>query len=350
MSIKTKIPILIFLMLFINLVILFLYYHFVFYEKLADRIKKFSGITISKNILRQNRMVHELLGFEFFAIIILIFLTGVIIYFFYARPLDKLNSKVKNYKRHAVTRTERKDEIGQLQNTFAMLSNELYEEKQAQNRIIASISHDIKTPLTSVLGYSESLLKKELTKERVYQYLQVIHSKARDIEGIVQDFDTYVEGKLVSNLKLQSCRVSFLVEMLLLEYQKELEQQSVKFEVINQLQERETTNIDLPKLRRVFANLIGNAIKHNMNKEQLRITVSILKEGEKTAFCVADNGCGIEGKDLPHIFEPFYTSDESRTVSGLGLSICKNIIEAHGGEIWADALVEGGTAIWFYLE
>jgi signal transduction histidine kinase len=348
---KTKIPILITIMLLLNTVILFLYYNFYFYNVIADKIEKISGVKISREILKENRIVLDLIRFEVITICLLLLLTGVVIYIIYSRPLAKLNASVKGYRENAIGRTKRGDEIGQIQNTFARITEELQEEKQAQNRIIASISHDIKTPLTSVLGYSESLLKKkELPEERVKQYLKVVHDKALDIEEIVQDFDNYIEGKLATTLNVQPCKLAFIEEMLVQEYKKELEQKKICFEVVNNTSSLQEISLDLAKLRRVFANLIGNAIRHNEKKEGLRITVTISNDGEKVSFTVRDNGSGIPEKDQPYVFEPFYTRDNSRAVSGLGLSIARSIIEAHSGKIWVDGIVKDGCCIRFYLK
>lgn len=349
MSIKTKIPILITAMLLLNMIFLLLYYNLYFYQAVADKVEKISGVRITRQSVKENRIVWDLVKFEVLTIFILILCIGLIVYLTYSRPLAKLNSYVKDYKNKSIMTTKRKDEIGQLQNTFAGLAEELSEEKQAQNRIIASISHDIKTPLTSVLGYSENLIKKDLPQDRVKQYLKVIHSKALDIEEIVQDFDLYIEGKLTTQLNKQPCKLSFIKEMLELEYQKELEQQGILFQVNNTIRTDEEINIDLPKVRRVFANLIGNAIKHNPLVKNLKIKITIAKEAGRVEFQVSDNGNGIKEEDLPYIFEPFYTSDKSRTVSGLGLSISKNIIEAHAGNIWVDPCEKEGCCIRFYM-
>ena len=99
--------------------------------------------------------------------------------------------------------------------------------------MIAGISHDVKTPLTSVLGYSESLLKKELPPERVRQYLSVIHSGARSIKATLEEFDGYIEGKLVKSLDRKDVSLSFITRMLMEEYENELRGQGVRFTVDN---------------------------------------------------------------------------------------------------------------------
>ncbi|HWT75902.1 MAG TPA: HAMP domain-containing sensor histidine kinase [Mobilitalea sp.] len=349
MSIKTKIPILTIIMLLLNTAALLIYYNFYFYQEVAGRIKKISGVTITEEILRENKIVQGLIKYELIMISLLIVLIGLTIHIFYSRPLYQLNKTLKDYRINTVQSTDRKDEIGQLQNSFAQLFSDLSEEKHVQNKIINCMSRDIKIPISSVLEYSEDLMKMDLSQENTIQYLEVIYSKARDIEEILQDFDAYVEGKLSLELNKQNYRLTFLEEMLKKEYEQELEQNGVGFEIMNLSQLKDEAALDLVKIRRVFANLITNSVRHNKGKNDLRIVVTMDRVEEKATFCVADNGGGISYKDIPYIFEPFYISDNGHTMSGLGLPICKNIVEAHAGEMWVDTHMRKGFAVWFNI-
>lgn len=153
----------------------------------------------------------------------------------------------------------------------------LEEERNVQNRIIASISHDIKTPLTSVLGYSESLMKKDVSKERLQQYLSAIYSGAKDIVEIVEEFDGYIDDRLKQALKIKSVLVSFLAQMLEEEYEGELSILGCSFTVQNTCEPDVTVSIDLARMRRVFANLIGNAVRHNADMDDLHIGIRLMK-------------------------------------------------------------------------
>jgi len=345
---RIRIPIIITVMLALNLLILYLYFMVYYVGEIAERISEFSGKPMTAEGLRHNGLLASVMSFELLLMVIMLVAIGVIIYFIYARPLDRLCYNVRHHKLKSVTETSRKDEIGVLQNAFAQMSRELEEEKQLQNRMIAGISHDIKTPLTSVLGYSESLMKKDLSPERIRQYLSVIHSGAKNIEAIIEEFDGYIEGKLMSPLSRREVPVSFITRVLEEEYAEELSQRGVLFTVGNDCSVEATVSADFAKLRRVFANLISNAVRHNAQAQELHIHVHVRQEDKRTVFCVSDNGAGIQ--DIAHIFEPFFTTDKGRAVSGLGLSICKNIAEAHGGSLVARNLPEGGAEFCFMLE
>ena len=110
--------------------------------------------------------------------------------------------------------------------------------------------------------------------------------------------------------------------------------------------------VDIEQLKRVINNIIGNSVKY-MDKEEGKIEVSLLEEGEYVKITFKDNGKGVAKKDLKKIFERFYRTDQSRNSakngSGLGLAIARKIIQDHGGEIWADGEEGSGLSIIFTL-
>jgi signal transduction histidine kinase len=242
-----------------------------------------------------------------------------------------------NYGRGIIThkRGIRKDEIGQLQNQFVELTQSLETEKQKQNRIIASISHDVKTPLTVIMGYAERILKKDLPREKEKQYLQTIYSKSQSINEIVNEFDEYLSYNLESALSLKEYDISYICNIIKAEYTDELSDIGVALTIINNCSNMKLS-LDLLKFKRVIGNLVGNSVKHINNNTSIPTISLVVNPKEKAVlFTFRDNGCGILDSELPFIFEPLYTSDKSRKVAGLGLSICKNIVTAHGGTITA---------------
>lgn len=296
--------------------------------------------------LKSHSVLSQLLYFEIAVLFVMFLLVGVLIHFRYVTALLKLDWKMKRYQSGEVPdiTVHGRDEIGQLEASFVELAQTLSEEKQTQNRIIASISHDIKTPLTSVMGYSERIAKKELPPEKQRQYIKIIYNQARDIEAIVDEFDEYLSTTVSGNISVQEYEVRYLCEMLKDEYLVQLKEQDISFSVRNDCAAHIAVQVDLLKLRRMFANIIGNSIRH-AGVQNLSIEVDAKAENGQVLFTVSDNGRGVSDADLPHIFEPFYTSDKSRRVSGLGLSICKQIMEAHGGVLTADINEAGGLSV-----
>ena len=126
------------------------------------------------------------------------------VHFIVTKPLRNLRENVKSYKSgNRFRAVDRGDEIGELYNSFNSLTEQLDAEKAAQNRIIASISHDIKTPLTSVMGYAEFLKNPNLPEARREKYINTIYEKAKDIQDTVLGFDDYLSHNLDLNLKCE---------------------------------------------------------------------------------------------------------------------------------------------------
>lgn len=257
--------------------------------------------------------------------------------FIITKPLKKLIDNIKSYKSgNKLSRVERTDEIGELYNSFADLTNQLDAEKSAQNRIIASISHDIKTPLTSVMGYTEFLKNPNLSDARREKYINTIYSKALDIQDTVLGFDDYLSHNLDLNLKREFMTVGELLTSAAESIRTDTVNNSVS--VICNINgcENEQVYVDKARLRRVFTNVVGNSLRHS-DKSELEISLTAKQQKDKVIIKITDNGCGVKADQLEKIFEPLYTTDTSRSVAGLGLSICREIIGSHGGTIWAES-------------
>ncbi len=252
------------------------------------------------------------------------------------KPLKELSRDIECYKNGEINEMAEydDDEIGQLRMDFLRLSKQLEDEKQKQNRIIASISHDIKTPLTSVLGYTELLKNPALPEQRREKYISTIYAKAKEIQDIVEEFDDYLSCNLDITSDMQYHDLRQLTEKLIRQMQTEFPESDLKTELVC------TTDgyiyCDESKIRRVFMNIFTNSVNHG-RAEHPEISVYITRQGEYAVFAFTDNGCGVDKDELKKIFEPMYTTDKSRSVSGLGLSICKEIIELHKGEIYAES-------------
>lgn len=278
---------------------------------------------------------------------IMVFLS-IVLYFRFVRPIEVLQKDIAtSHGGYNTKRTRRLDELGKLQNSFVQLTENLEEEKRKQNRIIASISHDIKTPLTSVMGYAERFKKGNLSTERTARYVDIIYIKSLVIKDLIEEFDDYLSYNQKSALKKQEITVSELMKVILIDYDDELKHMDVNFKIENSCPTVKL-QVDVSKMRRVFGNIIGNSLKHFAG-EYKKIDVSCRQQKAKVIFSIADNGTGVAEELLLQIFEPMYTSDEGRTVAGLGLAICMEIINNHGGDIWAENNKEGGLMISFDL-
>jgi signal transduction histidine kinase len=289
-------------------------------------------------------VVWNLFIAEVLIICFILLLITIIIYFNYVKPIVSLQKSMESYKDGIHPQNViRKDEIGLLQNRFVMLTDAIEKEKQKQHLIIASISHDIKTPLTSVMGFTERLKKNMLTADKYEQYVDIIYNKSVSINNLIEEFDEYLNLHTQSGLKQQRVSVEKFCAILKSDYDVELRERGVAFSVSVSCP-NEILFVDISKLRRVFGNIISNSLKHfSLHKPSIAVICS--KQGDAVIFSVEDNGTGVSKEELQQIFDPFYTSDKSRSVAGLGLSICKEIVEACGGKIWAENNESVGISI-----
>ena len=249
------------------------------------------------------------------------------------KPVDKIIADIRNYK--LGVRPEKNKlhtEFDLIQNEFVTLVDSLEEEKQNQNRIIASISHDIKTPLTSIIGYSNLIEEENLTKDEMKKYNRKINEKSIHIKNILEGFDDYLSNQNNNTLKLNNIYIKDLVNDLNNDYKIDLENANIKFNVKSKV-DNELITIDVLKIKRVFSNMISNSIRYIKNNGKINIYID--KDKTNYIFKVSDNGPGVDEKIISKIFDPLFTTDKSRKISGLGLSICREFILMHKGSIKA---------------
>ncbi len=280
----------------------------------------------------------QILTFEFVVFTISMIIIVISIRRTILLPLSKLADSIRGYNKNVhIAETDEKNELQSLTNDFDALTGAMTEEQKKQTRIIASVSHDIKTPLTSIMGYAEQLKKEDLSPERKNRYVNTIYEKSIAIKNMIEGLDDYLtyndnaassEKSLISVSQFLSAVDSY--------YRDDLERENYIFE-INDNSEDARIIINKPDMLRVFGNAISNSTKHKSDN-QLNIRIDATKKNHDVIFKISDNGKGVADWQLKKIFEPLYTTDESRSksVSGLGLSISKDIVEAHQGQIYAE--------------
>lgn len=248
------------------------------------------------------------------------------------KPMENIINDIRNYKfGKKPSRKEIANEFDLIENEFVNLCDELDREKLEQNRIIASISHDIKTPLTSIIGYAD-LINDENDIKTLKKYNNKIIEKALHLKDVLSTFDDYLVNYDKLSLKLTTVTIKDIVEQLNSDYKLELENNKIQFNVSTKLN-KEEIEVDVLKLKRIFSNLISNSTR--FLQENGKIDITINKEDNYYRFIISDNGVGIEERIIEKIFDPFYTTDKSRKISGLGLSICKEFVNMHKGMIRA---------------
>lgn len=269
----------------------------------------------------------------------------VLFYFGILRPYKAFYDSIEEYEKTG--KTEKKSfngYIGKVYNRFFALTQSIEQNENNQKRIIASISHDIKTPLTSIMGYAERLSKDNISEERKERYTNKIYTKAVEIRELVDEFDEYLGYSRSDFSGKQKMSLKELCRQFNNEYTDELASYAVTVKMETSVKDGSVL-IDKKKFSRVFGNIIGNSVKHFNDTKDKQIRFTAVENKNEAVIKIADNGSGVSDENLKVIFEPFYTSDKGRKVAGLGLAICKEITESHGGRIYAQKSDMGGLEI-----
>ncbi len=249
------------------------------------------------------------------------------------------------------------DEIGELCRDFEIMRLKLkenIEEKlkfdQENRELISNISHDLKTPITAIKGYAEGIIDGVAdTPEKMDRYIRTIYNKAMDMDRLI--------GELTFYSKIDANRIPYAFDKVNVEryfsdcaeeLSLDLGERGIELSYNNETDHSTIIIADPEQLKKVVNNIVGNSVKYIGDKKG-HISIHITDEGDFVKIDIADNGKGIEQKDLPYIFDRFYRTDASRNSmqggSGIGLSIVKKIVEDHSGKIWAQSKFGEGTTM-----
>jgi signal transduction histidine kinase len=236
------------------------------------------------------------------------------------------------------------DELGELAMAFNQMSADLDRLNRSRRQMTADIAHDLRSPLTVIGGYVESMRDGVLkpTPER----LNTIHAEVQHLQRLVEDLRTLSQadaGELTLNR--EPVAPLALLERMAKSYDHLAAKKKISLEVQGEPGLPEI-RLDPDRMAQVFGNLITNSLRYT--PEGGEIVLAAGQEANMLVFRVRDNGQGIPAESLPHIFDRFYRADPARAQwneSGLGLAIARSIVEAHGGSISAESQVGQGTTV-----
>lgn len=309
-----------------------------------------SSVYLLRDYITDVRVLVQFVFIEFLIGLSALSVLVLLIYTIMLRPYRLIYHAIEEYdKTGQLKKIPVRGYAGQVYRRFVSVTENLTRQQDNQRRIIASISHDIKTPLTSIMGYTERLKSDSVSPERKEKYLDTVYTKGCEIRQLIDEFDEYLSYNLTKELKTEDVTAEEIAEMLKAEYADELENAGIGFTVRNSCNEHVKVSVDFQKLRRVFGNIYSNSLKHFDKSEKIILT-ELYTSGKRVHIDISDNGEGVSEDKLEIIFEPLYTSDEGRKVAGLGLANCREIIEAHGGRIYALKAETGGLKICIELD
>ena len=253
------------------------------------------------------------------------------------------------------------NEMGQLAQSFNDMRLRVKESIESKNRadqqqkeMIAGIAHDLRTPLTSIKGYLEGIKDGVAdTPEKRARYLETIYDSAVSMEKMLNDLLTLSKLELGTiTLNCENVRISDFTPFAA-ELGEELKKENFDYSINNNTKSDPLLFIDTDRFSRVITNIISNSIKYRRSGVRGKIKLIISEYEHSVIFEIADNGTGVESKSLTRIFDTLYREDKARSNvsdgSGLGLSVCRQIVELHGGMIWAQTNAEKGLSIFISL-
>lgn len=309
-----------------------------------------SSVYLLRDYLTDVRVLVRFIFIEFIIGLAALALLFFAVYSIMLRPYRNVYKAIEEYdKTGKLKEIKIKGYAGSVYKRFVSLTKNLEKEQENQRRIIASISHDIKTPLTSIMGYAEQLQKEGISKERQTRYLKTVYAKSEDITRLIKEFDDYLSFNTKTDARFEEKSLEEICHGIIDEYAYELENNGIGFEIFLKGEAKALVSLDRAKIRRVIGNIFSNSVKH-LNGESKEIQVTLNSDKEKVYIAIDDSGEGVPEDKLELIFEPLYTSDEGRRVAGLGLAICREIIELHKGRIYAEKSHLGGLRICIELD
>lgn len=364
MKLKTKMTVLFFTIVFVPLLFFMAAFLGIGYHENVNVLHELTKEDVMIGAMISKRFMSYLL----LAMVVILTLTGGLITAWVNRdvykPVKELSTAMQkigqgdfDYRLYE----EYDGEIGNLYQNYEQMRLQLKESEeekmQAEKKskeFISNISHDLKTPVTSIKGYVEGIMDGVAnTPEKRDKYIKTIYNKANDMDRLINELTTYsgIDSNKIP-YHFHVIDISDYFADCVEEVGLDLEQKNMELNFTNLVPAGTRIVADPEQMRKVINNIISNSVKY-MKNDHGTIDIRILDEGESVKIEIEDNGRGIAAKDIGRIFERFYRADASRNSlqggSGIGLSIVKKIVEDHGGYIWATSKEGEGTCMHFVI-
>ena len=240
--------------------------------------------------------------------------------------------------------TKYDDEIGELAETINEMSMRVNQNEKTQTEFISSLSHELRTPLTAITGWSETLLHSDDLDEGTRRGMKIIHREAGRLTEMVislLDFTRIQDGRMTLNIEPTDLRSEF--EDTVFMYGSRLESDGIHLEYLENEDDIPEVSCDPQRMRQVFLNILDNASKHG--GEGKRIDAEICAVEDCVEVRIRDYGPGIPEDEIPLVTRKFYKGSSKARGSGIGLAVCEEIVEMHGGQLILKNASGGGTLV-----
>ncbi len=324
--------------------------------KLEQRIR--GAIFFHTPVEEMNLILYGLYKDIWIAVLFSSILSAILLYWVshrLSKPLSQMSEVSReiasgNYNRRVKVMSS--DETGQLALSFNAMADSLEKLEDMRRSFVANVSHELRSPLTSIRGYIQGILDKTFNPEEQEKYLTIALEETQRLNKLINellDLSQIESGQFPMNFTVFD--INEQIRRILIAREDEINAKEIDVEIYFQ-DEKCPVKADMDRIKQVIINLLDNAIKFNQRGGS--IFVKTWKHRGKVYVKIEDQGEGIPREEIPNIWDRFYQIDKSRSGvergTGLGLSIVKKIMDEHRQNIWVNSRVGEGTAFIFSLE
>ncbi len=312
--------------------------------RICGTIRMVASIENMENFLTT---IYWIIGAVGFFIVALTAFSGLYFVKSIVIPVGEINKVALNIAKgnlnSSLLKDTSNDEIGQLCRNINHMARELADSQKIKNDFISQISHELRTPITAIRGWSETMMADDKLDELSHRGVSIINSETNRLSKMVEE--------MLDMSRMQSGRLSITPSIIdaIAEFEDTVFMMSerAKGEKINIVYQMNVTdcmvNGDTDRLKQVFFNIIDNAIKHSNPGADINVTTS--RTDDKISFIIEDFGAGISKEDLPYIKEMFYKGSSQKRGSGIGLGVSDEIVRLHGGTLDIESELGIGTTV-----
>ncbi|VYT98189.1 HAMP domain-containing protein [Clostridium tertium] len=271
------------------------------------------------------------------------------------KPLSEINNVAKKLAKGEVEKRvyiDSQDEIGDLAESFNIMAESLEKVENVRREFISNVSHEIRSPITSIKGFITGILDGVIPKDKENYYLKIVNDEVSRLSRLVTDLldiSSMESGKFKLNMIRMD--INEIITLCTLNLEGKIEQKNIKVDVIFN-NNHEYCLGDRDRIIQVVTNLLENAIKYGREYDG-RIQIETYAKGDSVFVSIFNNGPNIPKEDINKIWERFYKTDKSRTnkiSTGLGLSIVRLILTQHNQDIWVNNIPGKGVKFTFTLK
>ena len=310
-------------------------------------------IGVLRYVTSTAKMDRQIVGVALICLGVLVAALGIVLlsssYFILSvmTPVEQITEKAKriaNGSYGTQIQTKYNDEIAELANTINEMSVKISQNEKMQSEFISQLSHELRTPLTVINGWSETLLSNETLDADTAQGLKIISSEAKRLTEMVMellDFTRLQDGRMTLTVEKTDIRSTF--EDTVFMYGSRLAQDGITLEYLDNDEDIPEIPCDAKRLRQVFLNILDNAAKHGKDGKRIEATISY--EEDMVVVRIRDYGPGIPEDELPLVKKKFFKGSSKARGTGIGLAVCDEIVELHGGRLTLENAEGGGTLV-----